>query len=131
MKTETFKNGGIIFREGDAGDCLYEVIIGKVGVYADYGTEKQQLLAEYYQDQYFGEMGLLEHAPRSATAVALMSDTVLGVVTEDNFADFFRENPYRVLAIMQQMSHNLRKRTNEYMDVCRSIKELEDKEVVE
>ena len=131
MKTEKFKKGGIIFREGDAGDCMYDVISGKIGIYADFETERQHLLTEYYPDQYFGEMGLLEHMPRSATAVALTSDTTLGVITEENFAEFFRKNPYRVLLILQQMSKNLRRRTNEYLDVCRSINELAVKEGVE
>ena len=131
MKTEKYKKGQIIFREGDPGDCMYDIIAGKVGIYADFGTERQHLLTECYPDQYFGEMGLLEHMPRSATAVALTGDTMLGVITEENFAEFFREKPYRVLMIMQQMSKNLRRRTNEYLDVCRSIHELAVKEGVE
>ena len=130
MQTKTFKKGEIIFREGDPGDCMYDVYMGKVGVYSNYGTPDQKLLTEYYPDHYFGEMGLLDHAPRSATAVALEHETCLGIVTEEGFAAFFKENPARVLMVMQQMSNNLRRRTNEYTDVCRKIKELAEKEGV-
>ena len=128
MDIKAFGKGDVIFREGDPSDCMYEVYTGKVGVYAAYGTPEQKLLMEYYQDHYFGEMGLLEKAPRSATAVALESGTSLGVVTEEGFGEFFEKNPAKVLMVMQQMSHNLRRRTDDFVAVCRSIKELSEKE---
>ncbi len=73
-------------------------------------------------------MGLIDHAPRSATAVALEDGTSLGLVTEEGFGAFFQENPARVLMVMQQLSNNLRRRTNEYVDVCGQIQELSKKE---
>jgi CRP-like cAMP-binding protein len=131
METRVFQKGEVIFREGDAGDCMFDVYDGKVGIYADYGTDKEKLLTDYLRDQYFGEMGLLDHAPRSATAVALAPDTRVGVISEESFGEFFKSNPARVLVIMQQRSMNLRKRTDEYVDVCRSIYELASKEGLE
>lgn len=127
METRAFREGAVIFRQGDKGDCLYDVYQGRVGIYADYGTEREQLLAEYYTDQFFGEMGLLDRAPRSATAVAL-EDTTLGIITEETFGEYFRSKPGKVLLIMQQLSQNLRRRTNDYFEVCRSIHELAEKE---
>ncbi len=128
MEIKTFRKGEVIFRKGDPGDCMYDVYSGRVGVYSSYGTPEEKLLMEYFPDQYFGEMGLLEHAPRSATAVALEGDTRAAVITEEGFGEFFEKNPARVLMIMQQMSHNLRRRTNDFVNVCRSVKELSEKE---
>ena len=128
MDIKAFGKGDVIFREGDPSDCMYEVYTGKVGVYAAYGTPEQKLLMEYYQDHYFGEMGLLEKAPRSATAVALEDDTTVASINEENFGEFFERNPANVLMLMQRMSHNLRRRTDELVAVCRSIKELSEKE---
>ena len=128
MKTRKLKQGEVLFREGDPADCMYDLYSGKVGVFTAYGEPGQKLLMEYFPDQYFGEMGLLEHALRSATAVALEDDTFVAEVSEESFGEFFEKNPARVLMIMQQMSHNLRKRTNDYVDVCRAIKELSEKE---
>jgi CRP-like cAMP-binding protein len=128
MGKNTYGCGQVIFREGDPGDSMFEVYTGKVGVYANYGTADQKLLTDYFPGQYFGEMGLLDHAPRSATAVALEDNTCLGEITEENFADFFRENPSRVLMVMQTLSHNLRFRTNEYLKVCREIHDMAEKE---
>ena len=128
MEIKTFNRGIVIFREGDPGDCMYDVYSGKVGIYTAYGEPGQKLLMEYHPDQYFGEMGLLEHAPRSATAVAIENDTSVAVITEESFGEFFEKNPARVLMVMQQMSRNLRRRTDDFVEVCRKIKELSDEE---
>lgn len=128
MGIKSFRKGEVIFREGDPGDYMLDVYTGKIGVYAAYGTPEEKLLTEYYPDHYLGEMGLLDHAPRSATAVALEDETTAALISEENFGSFFRENPARVLMVMQQMSQNLRKRTNDYVEVCRSVKELSEKE---
>ena len=128
METKTFRKGQVIFHEGEAGDSMCDLYMGRVGVYANYGTDDQRLLTEYYPDQYFGEMGLLDHAPRSATAVALEDETCISFVTEDSFGEFFEKNPARVLMVMQQLSQNLRKRTKDYVEVCRTIHEQPVKE---
>jgi len=124
MDRKMFQKGALIFREGDTADCMYAVNSGRVGVYAAYGTAEEKLLAEYTQDGYFGEMGLLEHAPRSAAAVALEDDTCLEAVNEENFLVYFREHPEQVLRIMQQLSENLRKASRDYAETCRRIAEL-------
>ena len=131
MGKNVFKKGEVIFREGDPGESMFEVYTGKVGVYAGYGTPGEKLLMEYYPDDYFGEMGLIDRAPRSATAVAMENGTSLGEITEAGFTESFRANPARVLMVMQQLSHNLRNRTNEYLKVCREIHELAEKEGME
>ena len=128
MEVKTLKKGEILFRQGDPGDCLYDVYTGKVGIYSKFGTPEEKLLKECYPDQYFGEMGLLDHAPRSATAVALEKDTSVGVITEESFGEFFEKNPVRVLMIMQELSGSLRQRTKAYVEVCREIQELAGKE---
>lgn len=128
MEVKTLKEGQVIFKEGAPGGCMYEVAAGKVGVYANYGMPGQKLLREYYPDQYFGEMGLVDEAPRSATAVALADNTWVIPITEEGFEEFFSKNPVRVWMIMQQMSYNLRRRTIDYVEVCEKIKELTEKE---
>ena len=128
MDRKMFQKGALIFREGDTADCMYAVNSGRVGVYAAYGTAEEKLLAEYTQDGYFGEMGLLEHAPRSAAAVALEDDTCLEAVNEENFLAYFREHPEQVLRIMHQLSGNLRKASRDYAETCRRIAELSAEE---
>lgn len=128
METKSFGKGEVIYREGDPGSCMYDIYTGRVGVYSNYGTPEQTLLEELYPDHYFGDMGLLEHAPRAAAAVSLSDDTVVGVITEADFPEIFRESPSRIFMMMQQMSMNLRRRTTEYLRVCQQIHDLAEKE---
>jgi CRP-like cAMP-binding protein len=128
MEIKTFKKGEILFRAGDPGNCMYDVYSGTVGVYTKYGTPGEKLLKKYFPDEYFGEMGLIDQAPRSATAVALESNTTVALIDEAGFGEFFEKNPARVLMVMQHLSANLRRRTKEYIRVCEEIRELEREE---
>ena len=71
MNIKSYDKGAVIFRQGDPGDCMYDIQFGKVGIFDHYGEPDEKKIADLYIDQIFGEMGLLDHAPRSATAVAL------------------------------------------------------------
>ena len=128
MNMKAFHKGAVIFREGDPGDCMYMVESGKVGVYVGYGTAQEKLLEEYVHGEYFGEMGLLEHTERSATAAAMEANTRVTPVAEDNFGEFIRDYPVETLLIMQQMSGNLRRTSQMFAEVCREIQALTEQE---
>ena len=121
MNTIALKKGEIIFRQGDASTCMYDVFWGKVGIYANYGTPEEKLLTTLEKEQFFGEMGMIEGLPRSATAVALTSDTKVLVITPESFQSYFQERPVKVLLIMQNMGRLLRKLTEEYLEACRTV----------
>ena len=78
----SFKPGEIIVRQGEPGDCMFCVQGGNVGVFYDYGSENEKKLAELTPGEFFGEMSLLDHAPRSATVVALQPHTYVEVITD-------------------------------------------------
>ena len=129
--TMAFDRGAVIFREGDPGDCMYELESGGIGIYHDYGGADEKLIAELYNGsdiKVFGEMGLLEHAPRSATAVVLDKDTIITRVSEEDFNAYFEKNPAKVLDLMQQMCNRLRKTTKDYIDASHTVREVVDSE---
>ena len=119
--TNSYCRGTVIFREGDPGDCMYEVQSGSVGIYSDYGGANEKLIEKFFGGKVFGEMGLLEHAPRSATVVVLEDETILTRITEEQFLDYFKENPYVILDVMQQMCNRLRKTTKDYVEACHTV----------
>jgi len=126
MKIQTYKRGDVICRQGDPGDCMYDIQGGKVGIFFDYGGPREEKLAELYSDQVFGELGLLDHAARSATAVALTDDTYVDVITEDNFMEFFEKNPPKMLMVMQQMCSRLRRTTRDYVEACQTVRQASE-----
>ena len=123
MENKALKKGDIIFKQGELSDCMYDILWGKVGIYADYGTPAEKLLTTLETEQFFGEMGMIECRLRSATAVALTNDTRLKVITPETFNAYFNANPAKVLVIMQHMSHRLRELTNDYLTACRTVAE--------
>ncbi len=121
MTKERYRKGQIVFRQGEPGDCMYYIRWGVVGVYAGYGSGKEEKLAELKAGDYFGEMGLLDHETRTATVVSIEHDTVLGRITEDEFDEFLRENPARVMDILRGLSHKLRDTTKDYLEICQAV----------
>ena len=120
MEMKTYHKGDVIFRRGEAAQSMYCITSGHVGIYLDYGTEREKKLADLYSADFFGEMGLIDHAPRSATAVALDRNTELEEITEDTLGTIFREDPSRVLMIIQALSQRLRRLTWDYMELCKT-----------
>ena len=68
--------GQFVLREGDPGDSLYVVLDGELEVTKRQGSQ-DVLLALYEPGQFFGEMALLEQAPRSASVRTLRESTLL------------------------------------------------------
>ena len=118
MENRVYNKGEIIFRSGDAADCMFDIRWGRVGIFANYGTARQKQLAVLEGGEFFGEAGMIDRAPRSADAVALENGTSLTPITEDQLGALFQEKPAKVLMIMQQLSGHLRRLTRNYMDAC-------------
>ena len=91
-----------VFREGDRGDALYLVVEGTVRV-----SRGGRTLATMGEREVFGEMALLDPAPRSATATAATSVTLLRVARED-FADLLRERPEVAAGVLRVLTRRLR-----------------------
>jgi CRP-like cAMP-binding protein len=123
-----FMKDQVIFREGDAGDCMYYIGGGAVGIYTDYGTDHEILLTELNENQFFGEMGLIEKLPRSATAVVLENDTALVRLTEEGLDQMFAERPAIILLAMQHLSSRLRRLTKEYTKACQMVSKMNNEE---
>ena len=72
-------------------------------------------------NQFFGEMGMIDGEPRSATAVVLNEKATLEMIRPDDLADLFRENPAKVSMILKNLSYRLRRLTQEYTKVCEKL----------
>ena len=111
---KTFNRDEVIFRQNDFADSMYDILSGSVGIYIAYGTEDENRLAVLKAGHTLGEMGLIDMAPRSATAVALEDGTVLAQISEKEFAAYFDDKPERLLEIMRQLSTRVRNQTKDY-----------------
>lgn len=73
-----FKAGDIIFKEGYPSDHAYIIVSGKVEIFQEREGKKQNL-ATLCAGEMFGEYGVLDDKPRSASAGAV-EDTVLQIM---------------------------------------------------
>ena len=81
---ERYGDGDIIIRQGQIGDCMYIVRSGSVQIFRTL-VGADTILADLHEGDFFGEMALFDHRPRSASARAAGS-TELAVVTEADYA---------------------------------------------
>ncbi len=123
MIQKVFNANEMIFRQGEPGEEMYDILSGSVGIYLNYGLPEQKLLARVEANACFGEMAIIEKAPRSATAVALEDSTQLAAITGADFSAYFETRPEKVLDIMQQLSKRLRALTEDYLDACKTVTE--------
>lgn len=117
--------GATVFAQGDEGDAMYLIEEGSIDIVA--GTGKQRVtLASLFKQQYFGELSLLDGAPRSAMAIA-SRETVLLALDRDDFVDFIKRRPEAALSIMHEIGERMRA-TNEAMTrtVTRNVLEEEE-----
>lgn len=118
LPVRSFRRGEVIFREGEDGEYIYAVYSGSVGIYANYGTPLEKQLTTVYTNQFFGEMGLVEHQKRSATAVVEEDDTTLEFIGEKDLYKLFKENPMEVDMILEHLVNRLRRLTQDYVKAC-------------
>jgi signal-transduction protein with cAMP-binding, CBS, and nucleotidyltransferase domain len=73
VRTRRFRRGEVIFHQGDPGDALFIVMNGGIKISLPSDTGDEAILATLRSGDVFGELALLDGAPRSATATAIES----------------------------------------------------------
>jgi putative nucleotidyltransferase with HDIG domain len=116
--------GTDIVREGSRGEGIFIIESGQVIVYKQLNGEVIELARLDTGDFFFGEIALLEDAPRSASVRADTQVRVLEI-PRSGFNHLLAENPDIALAVMRTLSRRLRE-TDQRMieDLLRKNKEL-------
>jgi len=117
--TRTFPGGREIVTEGQPGDELFVVIRGRVSV------EKGAVeIAELRAGGHFGEMGLIDNAPRSATVRAVEPTRVMVVARQDLMTLMKRESILAVKLLwsfVQVLSDRLRETNSELSEARQEL----------
>jgi CRP/FNR family transcriptional regulator, cyclic AMP receptor protein len=71
LRIRTFPAQVMIVHEGDPSHSLYLILEGRVKVFTGTEDGREALLCTQAAGEYFGEMGLLDGAPRSASVITL------------------------------------------------------------
>jgi len=100
---ESFPAGHTIFSAGDPGSVMYVILEGEVEL-----SINGSVVEILGPGEPFGEMALIEHAPRVAT-VTTRTACRLVVVSEKRFLFMVQQTPHFALQIMRVMAERLRK----------------------
>ena len=103
-----FRRNETIFHQGDPGDSLHIVSSGAVKIVLPSLEGEEAIIATLRSGDFFGELALLDGAPRSATAVALEASSVFELPGED-FAGLLTESPELAADVLHNMSAQLRR----------------------
>ena len=106
MQTRHIPAGETIFSEGDASNEAYIIRAGRVEILKQ-SSERQVRLAVLGEGDVFGEMGLLDERPRSATAHAL-EHVVADAVGRTEFLRLLRHEPDEAMALLRALFERLR-----------------------
>jgi len=95
----TYQAGEMIFSEFEPGDTFYLIQSGRVQLVKLVG-DLEKTLDILQPSEMFGEMAILENSPRSATAIALDTVTVLEFNSQ-NFEVLMLGNPQIALKLLK------------------------------
>jgi CRP/FNR family cyclic AMP-dependent transcriptional regulator len=110
MRSRRFRRGEVIFHIGDPGDALFVIVSGEVKISLPSETGDEAILATLRPGDVFGELALLDGAPRSASASALMpTETV--ILPRDRFRELIATETGVRDALLASIAGELRRLT--------------------
>jgi diguanylate cyclase (GGDEF)-like protein len=86
------KKGEQVFKEGDNGEDMFIILSGAVSAFVEQSDGTQRWVFDIKPWEFFGEMSIIAHEPRSATLVTKM-DTELMVLHGIDFYRIIFEHP--------------------------------------
>ncbi|MDR1287675.1 MAG: GGDEF domain-containing protein [Treponema sp.] len=92
LERRRVKKGTTIFMEGDAGEDMYVFLAGSLSAFVSQSDGTQRWLFDIKQGDFFGEMSVIAHEPRSATLTA-KEDTDVMVLQGIDFYRIIFEHP--------------------------------------
>lgn len=103
--TVNFDKDEIIYKQGDAGNCMFVIKEGSVGLYKTVNgyTDKQ---GELGKGDFFGELCILESCPRNETAKALVESQFV-VIHRSTFVKMLKTNMEIAIRMLQKLSSRM------------------------
>lgn len=106
-RQRTISKGNVIFYEDDPGTSCYIILSGKVKIVVNADDGREHILGVLQDNDFFGEMSLIDGEPRSASAICV-EDTQLVNIQRDEFLKLLRNNPDITLKLLVTLSQRLR-----------------------
>lgn len=93
----------ILFEEGDQGDTLYIILSGEIRI-----SRMNHTLAVLKQNDFFGELSLLDTETRSATATVISPDAKLLKIDQEDFYELTESRIEVIKGVLKTLCRRLR-----------------------
>lgn len=110
LSQRSFRSGQTIFNQGELGTEMYIVATGQVNIFLPGEASRRISLKDIGPGEYFGELGLFDDKPRSASALAT-SDVLLLGLSRSTLSTYLENRPKAAMPMLRNMAEQLR-RTN-------------------
>ncbi len=110
------KSGQVLFHEGDPGDAMYVVLEGRVLISKFIPGAGEEALAFLERGDFFGEMALIDRAPRSAQARAHDGGAVVLAIPAEVVAGILDVRKVSSLPLLKILCGLIAKRLREVDD---------------
>ena len=107
VSRKSFPRGTTIIAAGDVTESLYVVVSGRLKVMMSDDEGREVILAMLGPNEFFGEMGLIDDHPRSASVVTVEACEVLTLAKRD-FKSCLAENFEMAMTVMRGLVKRLR-----------------------
>jgi CRP/FNR family cyclic AMP-dependent transcriptional regulator len=114
----------VIVEEGLPGDYMYVIRQGRVQVTKASDDGREKIIDFFEAGAFFGEMALLDDAPRSASVRTLEPCTLLALSRRD-FLKLLEGSPDLALSLIQELTRRLRETDDQTMSV--SFKRVDER----
>ena len=104
----TYRRGETIVHQGQPGDAFYVLVRGRVAVEIVAPDGREVVLNTLGEGDHFGEMALLDDAPRSASVIA-QEKSDLAILSRAVFLDLLKSNFVLTRALLAAFSARLRR----------------------
>ena len=107
MVTRSFKKNTIIINEGDEASTFFIIITGAIKVFLSNEEGKEIIINAQGPGDHFGELALLDGAPRSASVITTEKSTI-GVISKEDFHNVLSRNTDLALNLIRELTRRVR-----------------------
>ena len=108
--TRNYPRNAVVISEGDEATSMFIIVTGSVKVYHTEADGKETILNSQGPGQHFGELALVDDAPRSASVMTTEPSRLL-VLSKAAFKDCLEESPEIGYHLVQALARQVRRLT--------------------
>jgi len=107
MVKRSFQKNTIIINEGDDANSFFIIIEGAVKIFLCNEDGKEIIINAQGPGDHFGELALLDDAPRSASVITTKKSTI-GVISKEDFHKVLANNTDLSLNLIRELTRRVR-----------------------